>query len=249
MINFIIYEDNHKWQEKYHAAILKIIGNKKDKYHILNIDKYTPQFITTIHNLIGKKIYLLDLEVPGKSGLDLAREIRANNDWSSPIIIITQHDKFKNEGFTSKILMLDFITKNENIDTNLLTSLNIAYHISCHTKSYKFSYNNELYQIPYEDILYFEKDLNQNYTNIITKNMNFKIKQSISAIEQKLINIPEFYKTHRSCIVNLNNIIKISWKYNTIYFINHQISLISRDRKKYLKDRLSKEYDYDFKYN
>ncbi len=249
MINFIIYEDKKEWQEKYHNIILKIIGKKKDKYHIIRIDKYTPDVKLKLQNLVGKKIYLLDLEVPGKTGLDLAREIRKANDWISPIIIITQYDKFKNEGFTSKVLMLDFLTKDNNLEKKLFETLKIAYHIAIHNKSYNFTYNNEFYQIPLDDILYFEKDLNQNYTNIITKNTMFKIKQSISHIEQELINIPEFYKTHRSCIVNLNNITKISWKCNTIYFKDQQINLISRDKKKSLKDKLTKEFDYDYKYN
>ncbi len=248
MINFIIYEDNKKWQEKYHDAILKVIGKTNDKYHIVTIDKYTLETKSLINNLIGKKIFLLDLEVPGKSGLDLARDIRAGDDWLSPIIVITQHTQFKNEGFTSKILMLDFISKEDNVEEKIIDSLILALRIHEHHKSFNFIYENETYQIPHQDILYFEKDLNQNYTHIVTKKQKFKIKESIINIEKRLLTCPEFYKTHRSCIVNLANVTKISWEYNTIHFKEQQINLIARDRKRTLKEKMLKEDDYGFKY-
>lgn len=242
MINFIIYEDNKKWQEKEHDSIIKVMGNKKDKYHILTLNKYTVDTQEIINNLSGKKIFILDLEVPGKSGLDLAREIRNQNDWISPIIVVTQHEQYKNEGFTSKILMLDFIKKSEDIENQLIETINLALKIHSQNKSFNFTFDSELYQLPFQDILYFEKDLNQNYTNIYTKNNEYKIKESITNIESALLSCPEFYKTHRSCIINLTNVIKISWLSNTIYFPNHQTNLISRNRKKTLKEKMIKEY-------
>lgn len=241
MINFIIYEDSKKWQRKYHDIILKVMGNKKDKYHILTLDKYTLNTQEKIDNLIGKKIFLLDFEVPGKSGLDLARDIRSTNDWQSQIIMITGHKQIKSEGLTSKILMLDFIIKEGNIDDKIMEAITIALRIQSNIESFNFIYDNEFYQLPYQDILYFEKDLNQNYTNIITRNKAYKIRQSITNIERKLFSCPEFYKTHRSCIVNLKNIIKIAWKNNIIYFPHHETNLISRDRKKALKEKILTE--------
>lgn len=245
MINFIIYEDNKMWQEHYRNAILKVIGHKKDNYHILKIDRYTKENKAKIDALLGKKIFLLDLEVPGKSGLDLAREIRNAGDWRSQIIIITSHECFKEEGFTSKILMLDFITKNGNLEEKITDAIIIALRIHSYYKSFNFTYNNELYQIPYNDILYFEKDLNHNYTSIITKNNSYKIKQSITKIEIELLSEPYFFKTHQSCIVNLKNIEKVDLSNNIIYFAKHKIDLLSRNKKKALKEKMIKGYDYD----
>lgn len=248
MINFIIYEDNKKWQDHYKKAILKVIGHKQDKYQILIIDKYTKEAKRKIENLIGKNIFLLDMEVPGKSGLDLAREIRNMGDWSSQMIMITSHECFKEEGFTSKVLMLDFISKNTNIEESIREAIIVALKIHSKEKSFKFSYNNELYQIPYHDIYCFEKNLNNNYTSIITKNNPsnpYTIKQSIKNIESELSTSPNFLKTHQSCIVNLKNIEHVDFTKNIIYFSNYETNLLSRNKKKELKEKMEKGYLYD----
>lgn len=245
MINFIIYEDNKKWQQHYKSAILKVIGNKQDKYQILLFDKYSKEMKRKMESLIGKNIFLLDIKVPGKSGLDLAREIRNTGDWLSQIIIISYDISFKEEGFTSKILMLDFIDKNENLEENIRSAIVVALRIHAEYKAFKFSYCNELYQIPYDDILYFEKNLNNNYTSIITKTKEYKIKQSIKNIEIELSTAPQFFKTHQSCIVNLKRIDHVDFSENIIYFPNHEINLLSRNKKKALKEKIEKGYLYD----
>ena len=247
MINFIIYEDNKEWQEYYRKAVLKVIGHKQDKYQILVLDRYNKEAQRKLDNLLGKHIFLLDMEVPGKSGLDLARQIRNTGDWESQMIMITSHDCFKEEGFTSKILMLDFIKKKdtENIEEKITDAIVIALRIHSRHKHFKFTYNNELFQIPYKEILCFEKDLNNNYTTIFTKTKPYKMKQSITKIETELLSVPYFFKTHQSCIVNLENIERVDFTSNTIYFNGHQTDLLSRNKKKELKEKITKGYDYD----
>ena len=250
MINFIIYEDNKKWQEYYKNCILKIIGQNNLKYNILIFEKYEKSLDEKLNNLIGKKIYLLDLKVPGKSGLDLARNIRTSGDWFSPIIIVTFHNHFKNEGYTSKILMLDFIVKNENINEQITSSLKLALKINESQLSFNFTINHELYQIPYNDIFYFEKNKNDNYTNIITKTKSYKIKKSIKELSHKFENISFLFKTHQSCIVNLNNILKVDFTNHTIYFSPPiKTQLLSRENKKYLKEQIIKRDSNDYLQN
>lgn len=245
MINFIIYEDNHNWQEHYRDAILNVIGSKEDHYQIFVFDKYSKEMKQKIDSLIGKNIFLLDMEVPGKSSLDLAREIRDAGDWNSQMIMITSYECFKEEGFTSKILMLDFISKSKNIEEKIRDAIVMALRIHAEYKSFNFFYDNELYQIPYKDILYFEKNLNNNYTSIITKQGDFKIKQSIKNIEVELLSSPNFFKTHQSCIVNLKNIIKVDFNAPLIIFENHKTPLLSRNKKKQLKEKLAMGYPYE----
>lgn len=242
MINFIIYEDNKEWQEHYRKAILNVIGQKEDKYKILIFDKYTKEAKRKIESLIGKNIFLLDMEVPGKSGLDLAREIRNTGDWTSQMIMITSHNCFKEKGFTSKVLMLDFIDKSEELEENIRSAIVVALRIHSHYKSFNFMYDNELYQIPYQDILYFEKELNNNYTSIFTKTDKYKIKQSIKNLECELTTAYCFFKTHQSCIVNLQNITHVDFPSNTITFPNHEIHLLARNKKKKLKEKMEKGY-------
>jgi len=66
MINFIIYEDEKKYRELYISIILKIIGRMQYAYKIIEIDKYDKTTMSKINKLVGKKIFILDIEVPGK---------------------------------------------------------------------------------------------------------------------------------------------------------------------------------------
>ncbi len=248
MISFIIYENQKIWQEKYKTIIYQIMGNKKEKYHILTIDKYNKSTLEKINNLLGKKIFLLNMEVPEKSGLDLAKIIRDSGDWISQMILITSQENEKEKKFTSNILMLDFITKNNELEKNIKKSISVALNIHSHLESFNFTNNNEIYQIPYNNILYFEKDLNNNYTSIITMNnpdKPYKIKLSITKIETELQENPNFMKIHQSCIVNLKNIEHVDFNTNTIYFKNGKVGLISRNKKKELKEKLTKGYPYE----
>ena len=240
MINFIISEADTRATNFYKSIIHEFIGGRNDGYKIVSFSRYDNNLLNKIHNLLGKKIFILDVHVPGKNGLDFARDIRASGDWLSQIIIISEFEKYKKEAFTSKMLTLDFISKDDDIPTRLKDTLNVAYKITNTHRSYTFKYNGELYNIPYHDILYFQKDLNDNYSSIVTEKGSYKIKESITSIQKKLENDLRFFKTHRSCIINLHNVRSVELNSNTISFIgNKSTNLLSRDRKKLLKEKLT----------
>lgn len=238
MINFVLYEDSTEMRERYKRIILKFIGSKNNNYKIIEIDKYDNESENKLNSIDGNKIYLLDVEVPGKSGLDLARKIRSNGDWESQIIVITSHEQYSNVGYTSKLLMLDFISKYSDIEKELKNTLNIAMDIISKQKSLTFTLNGEIYQIPYNKILYIEKSLNNNNCKIVTNEGEYYTRDTIQNLEKTLAEDHRFMKTHRSCIVNLNNISSVDLSNNIIFFNDKQIDLISRDKRKELKERL-----------
>lgn len=242
MINFIIYEDEKKFREKYISIILKLIGGMKVAYRILEFDKYDSSTISKLKNITGKKIYILDIEVPGKSGLDLARQIRNSGDWLSPMIIVSTHEHLKNTAFTSRMLMLDFISKFYNCEESLTETLKLALSIVENHQSLNFQYNGELIQVPYDDILYIEKNVEDLYSTVITNSERIIIKKTISSIEEELCEDSRFFRTHRSCIVNLDKITSVELRECIIHFGNDiETPLLSRDRKSDLKVRLGKE--------
>lgn len=241
MINFIIYEDEKKYREKYISIILKIIGGMKIAYHILEFDKYDSVTASKLKKIVGKKIYILDIEVPGKSGLDLAREIRNSGDWLSPMIVVTTHDYLKSTAFSSRMLMLDFISKFYNCEQSLRETLKLSLNIIENHQSLNFQYNGELIQVPYDDILFIEKNVEDVYSTIVTKSEKIIIKKSISKIEEELSDEPRFFKTHRSCIVNLDKVTSVELRDCIIHFGDIEIPLLARERKNEFKSRLGKK--------
>lgn len=235
MINFIIYEDEKKFRDLYISIILKLVGSMKVAYQIIEIPRYTQDTLDKIQSLIGKNIFIFDIEVPGKTGLDLAREIRNNGDWKSPMIMITTHEQLKSTAFTSKILMLDFISKFYDCENSLKETLKLSLDIIRSHKSLNFQCNGELYQIPYEDILFIEKNVEDLYSTIVTRNEKIKIKQMIGTIEEALADDKRFFRTHRSCIINIDNLTSIELSACIMHFENIETPLLSRDKKRELK--------------
>lgn len=239
MISIIIYEDDKEMQILYQKIVYQFFSSRKRKIKFHIFSSYVRDLENQFNKIAGKKIFILDIEVPGKSGLDLARLIRNNGDWMSPLIVITNYEYLRNTGFTSKILMLDFIAKCENVEERLQECLETSYDILHLGDCYTFQYNGELFHIPFSDILYFEKDMYDNYTFIYTEIGSYKIKENITQIEKKLIYHPNFLKVHRSCIVNLNQITSFHRKEKRIYFRNCFTDLVSRENVEILMNSLN----------
>lgn len=239
MINFIIYENEKKMQILYKDIIQKFMNVKEFKYKIYEFNCFKKECYKRINNnLTGKKIYLLGLDGPGMSSLDFARSIRNDGDWCSQIIIIKNYKKYKDTNFISRLLMVDFVSKFDDIRKELNFSLEIAFSVLNRQLALAFKCNNEIFQILYNDIYYIEKNLNDNDSTIVTRNNKCIIKCSINKLNEILSNDPRFFKCHRSCIVNINNIISFDMSNNIIKFKDKETNLVSRNKKKELKERI-----------
>lgn len=238
MINFVIYEDKELVRSNYKKMIHKFMGKSDAAYKIYEFGAYTDKLKDYICNNVGQNIYILDIEVPGKSGLDLAREIRNTGDIESQLIVVTAHKELLDNNFINRSLVLNFVSKYDNCEQNLIAALTDSYLNVTKYKAYVFKYDGDLYRIPYDDILFFEIDSDCGYVNIITKNKRFTVKKTISGIIKEL-NDPRFMKTHKSCIINLYNVEKVDLTNLIITFTNEkQTDLLSRNYKKELQERI-----------
>lgn len=238
-MNFILYEDEEVFISSYEEVITKLMAKSKINYKIHKINHYDKnKTMPYLFSITGSKVYIIDVEVPGENGIDLARKIRKSGDWASPIIIVTSHEEFKVVGFTGKILMLDFISKDKALKDNLLDALGVALEIVDSKPTYNFSYKGDYFSLPYDDIIYFEKNLRDNSSIVVCENEDYTVRKTISEIEEELIDT-KFFKTHRSCIVNLNKIKKINYDDGVIYFNGLKIDLLSRSNKKILKEKMA----------
>lgn len=237
-MNFIIYEDAKEYVLRYKNVIHKLLGATTLNYEITELNEYNENTNKILQKIEGNKIYILDIEVPGKNGLELARKIRKSGDWTSTIIIVTSHEEFKHVGYTAKILMLNFITKNSDLEKDLLETLEVALEINMSKKSLCYTNRGDLYHISYQDILYIEKSLNDNMCYVVTNNNTYNIRDTIINLEEKLSDDINFVKTHRSCIVNIKNIKYVDFENNKIIFGDKEIDLLSRAHKKKLKERM-----------
>lgn len=236
MVNFIICEDNKHVSSIYKNIISKVCMPYDFNYSIDCFEKYSVEFKNLIHKQSNIKIYILDLELPNKSGVDIAREIR-KIDWDSIIIISTSHDELELKMLKQKLLIFDFISKFDDVEKRLSETIDIVLKKLDTKKIISFKSDKELHAVKIDDILYICKDNITNKTKLVTGNNTYLLRESLSGFVQKLNT--KFYQTHRACYVNIDKIESVDFKNNIINFIEGKtIDYLSRNYKKGLKELL-----------
>ena len=230
MVNVIICHDNDKFRQKVIDYIEKYMTKNNYDYKILAYNDYDIKFINVIKENLPNAIYILDIETPTRSGIDIARIIR-KNDVESPLIFLTGHEELGNLVLSRNINILAFINKFDSFTTKLNNSLNVAMKLL--NKKHKLNFNDRgsIYSIDYDRILYITTDTVARKTIIVTDNGDHKVNHSLNYFLDILND--DFCQSHKSCIVNKNRIVNINNNHNTILFDNGlTIDLLSDKYKK-----------------
>lgn len=239
MVSFIIYDNDTYMRDLYVKIIKKFLYTSLDFYKIYEYDKYNIEVEESLNHIEGARIYVINIDVPGPNPLDIARKIRDRGDFVSPIILITNRDKKLLIENLKNILFLDIISQDDKIVTNLLKSLKDAHRIVTKHSVYTFSAFDEVYRIPYNDIYYIKKNLNDDSVTIYTKDDTYLNYITVKDIEKSLMGDPRFFKSHRSCIINLYNVSSYDRRCNIVVFNNGmKVDLVSRHNKSILAQKL-----------
>lgn len=234
MLNFVVCEDDKNVRKKIVNLITKIMMPHDYEYLIHEYEDCCSKIKKLVIQNTNKNIYILDIELPTKSGLDIARKIR-EKDWESIIIIVTAHYELSMEAIKNRLMLLDFISKFNNFEERLASSLELAIKILENKKFLVFENKNIQCRIKYDDIIYIVKDTIERKSIIKTTYTEYKVNENISSIMNKLDS--RFFQTHRSCIVNVNHIKKIDFKEGKITFNNNEfIYLLARGKKRGLRE-------------
>jgi DNA-binding LytR/AlgR family response regulator len=149
-------------------------------------------------------ILLLDIQMGGQSGIELAKEIRQSDDKMS-IVFITGFMDYISEGYD--VSALHYLMKPVNKD-NLFKVLGKALkNFTGRNKSIIVTIDSEIYQIPLYKIHYI--DVWRNYVTIHA-DIEYTVKKTLSELEKELDDC--FFRAGRSYIVNLKYIRKCTKK-------------------------------------
>ena len=225
MIELIIFEQDEFLKNRIKNTIYKFFGSKEDDFKIINYN----QARKNQH----QKVYILSSD-NFNDVIEIAKLIRNNNDFNSIIIILSY---IKKEELNNDLLVLSYINYDHNMFSKLEKALNKAYNILIENNTFNFIHDRTIYRIPLNDILYIEKENNSNKCILHTKSKVYYINYSIKRFE-KSVSCLKFMKVHRSCIVNLDNVIKYNIINNTLYFENGKTNLITREKRTLLKENL-----------
>ncbi len=174
-------------------------------------------------------LYLLDVELPTISGLEVAKEIRKK--YYDPIIIyITNYIEYAVEGY--EVNAYRYIPK-KLLEQKLPEAYRAIYY-SMEKKAKEYfiiEKNHKLEKIAFEDIYYIKKDVK--YVLIVHKYGNSRERMTISDFYEKVKKYDSFVVVDRSYIVNVLHV--MSLKNQQIILRNGEALPVSRPKLSHVK--------------
>ena len=148
-------------------------------------------------------IILLDIEMPGKNGIELAKKIRKEDSLIN-IIFITAISDYISEGYD--VEAINYLIKPIKED-KLYECLDRAIEkIPIEEKTILIDVDGEIIRLIEKDILYIEAFSHS--VDIHTSQETYRVRKNISTMESEL-DQNSFIRCHRSYIVNLRHIKRI----------------------------------------
>lgn len=229
----------------------ELINEVKEKNSFFsNFDTYTTNTISDFFDKVKRyvpEIIFLDIEMPKKNGLDIAKEIRLNyesfgySDFQFPIIVFsTAFDNYGYQAFS--VDAFDYILKPVDIEKLI--------HVFSKIETQHFSKLKHFIDIikvpqagieidlPVKEVLYFKSDMK--YTTVVTEKREYLINKTLLLLEEKYSN---FVKIHRAYLVNPLYIQKFYKKQNHWFLSlkNHEPHLpVSRRQKQEIENKINK---------
>ncbi|MGE5630905.1 MAG: LytR/AlgR family response regulator transcription factor [Caulobacteraceae bacterium] len=163
-------------------------------------------------------VVFLDINMPKLDGLAFSRVI--NTLANKPLFVfITAYSEYAIEAF--EVAAFDYIlkpySKERIVDT--LQRLEKCAASKCSNDKMTLWKNNKLFVVNINDICYCEAHEHEVF--VFTKDNQYKVASSISDFYKKLPQ-DDFYRCHRSYIVNMNKITEIIPWFNNTYMLKLQ---------------------------
>ncbi len=208
--------------EEQQSSFIKTLLNEYRKQHTHSIETIifpsAESFLFYYMEDKSADIILLDIEMSGMNGIELAKQIRESNH-EIQIIFITGYMEYIAAGYD--VEALHYLLK--PVDSKKLFPVldRACERLKNREKTLIFSSNGETVRLPLYEIKYIE--VIRNYVTLHADS-EYIIKQTLKEVESKLDH--SFQRTGRSYIVNLHYIKKIGK--DTITLKNNTLIPISR---------------------
>ena len=216
MLEFVICDDAVETLKNVKNTIERTMKKYSYNYNIITFDDYDSKFNNYLTNNKKPVVYILDIEMPSDSGINVAKYIR-NIDKESIIIILTSHHESADEIYKGRLNILTFISKYDDCIGNLKLAIedSLLYLIK-DDDAISFIDMGNRYTISAKDILYITKSGRK--TLIKTNQTEYEVYTSLDKLKETL---PDYFRqSHRACLINMHRVSKVSLPKKTIYFDN-----------------------------
>lgn len=194
--------DDDGRQREYLAGVLTAWAGRKR--HLAEVKQYVraEDFLFDYGEEKDFDLLLLDIEMPGKSGIELAKEIRRGND-TVQIIFITGYYEYFSDGFD--VSALHYLLK--PVDEKKLSQVldRAADNLAGRQRAVLVADARGSVKVALSDIVYVESE--NVYIVLHTVRGTYRARMALGKFAEQLDET--FFKVHRSYVVNLKYIRKI----------------------------------------
>ena len=178
-------------------------------------------------------LLLLDIEMPGATGMELAEKIRPFLP-DIKIIFVTSHIEYAIDAFELSIFR--YVPKTE-LTARLSGAVDAALRLLAleDGRTYTIQTSSRLEKIPYRKILYIEKEGKN--ARLVTEDGEARVRKSLQQVWEEL-GAEEFIFTDRGCIVNLIHILQV--KEGTAVLKNGMALPVSRSHLQSVKEEINR---------
>lgn len=203
--NFLLFKD---WDTK-------LCGCFTDPFELLSVIKEKP----------STGLYFLDIDLKSTiNGFETAEQIRSI-DPRGFIVFLTTHDEMQPLAFRYHIEAMDYILKDkpQDLKDNINHCVALAYERYQLTGSKKpdfisFHFKDQCINIPKQDIICIRISNNSHQIEVCTNDSIYYVHESLNNLESRLDN--NFFRCHKSCIINLLHTLSIDKREHTITLSN-----------------------------
>ncbi len=202
MIRIAIIEDEEDSVKEEKEIIKQYFGGKGILYNTtvhMNVEWFLMGLKEEVYDL-----YILDMKMPFKNGLEVAREIR--KEYPDPVIIfVTNYIDYAVEAY--EVNAYRYIPKSKLREKlpqafdSLLPGM-----IEKEERCYMVAKRGEVEKISYSDIYYLKKD--GKYVDLIHRHGITKLRKTLVSILQELDG-REFLPVEKSYVVNIRHVMRI----------------------------------------
>ena len=148
-------------------------------------------------------ILLLDIEMSGEDGISLAKRLRQEG-CAAEIVFVTSHFELAGEGY--EVDALHYLVKPVSQEKLSAVLTKAADRLKAAPPSVVISSDGETVRLTERELLYAEAFLH--YLVLHTEERDYRIKETLGDFAGRLSE--DFFRIHRSVLVNLRRIVKIT---------------------------------------
>ena len=204
MIRIAICDDETQAVDQHKRIVKDCLQTESIGYEIITYTQSRNLLYDITDDGIFYDLILLDIEMPGISGMEIPKQIKAFLP-NIRIIFVTSHTEYAIDAFELSIFR--YVPKNQ-LEQRLPGALRDAVRLLEleDGRAYTIQTNSRLEKIPYKEILFIERDgKNACFT---TKAGTARVRKSLQQVWEEL-DAEEFIFIDRGCIVNLIHVMRM----------------------------------------